>query len=123
MALQCRSTVHDMDRVCGCNSTGGWTRVADLNMSDPSQQCPGEWMLQTYSSEPRRLCISGSSGAGCVSVAYNTYGISYSHVCGRVIGYQDGATDAFGPLTHNIDSFYVDGVSITHGPTGARQHI
>ena len=113
----------DMDRVCGCNSTGGWTRVANLNMSDPSQQCPGEWMLQTYSSEPRRLCISGSSGAGCVSVAYNTYGIRYSHVCGRVIGYQHGYTDAFGPLTRNIDSFYVDGVSITHGPPGARQHI
>ena len=28
----------DMDRVCGCNSTGGWTRVAYLNMTDPSQQ-------------------------------------------------------------------------------------
>ena len=113
----------DMDRVCGCNSTGGWTRVANLNMSDPAQQCPGGWMLQAYSSEPRRLCIRGSSGAGCSSVTYDTYGISYSHVCGRVIGYQDGATDAFGPVIRNIDSIYVDGVSITHGPPGARQHI
>ena len=31
----------DMDRVCGCTGTGGWTRVAFLNMTDPSQQCPG----------------------------------------------------------------------------------
>ena len=46
----------DMDRVCGCNSTGGWTRVAYLNMTDPSQQCLSAWTLQTCSSEPRRLC-------------------------------------------------------------------
>ena len=46
----------DMDRVCGCNSTGGWTRVAYLNMTDSNQQCPGAWMLQNYTMEPRRLC-------------------------------------------------------------------
>ena len=27
----------DMDRVCGCNSTRRWARVAYLNMTDPSQ--------------------------------------------------------------------------------------
>ena len=32
----------DMNRHC-CNSTGGWTRVAYLNMTDPTQQCPDEW--------------------------------------------------------------------------------
>ena len=53
----------DMDRVCGCNSTGGWTRVAFLNMTDPNQQCPGAWTLRTRSSEPRRLCGRGNSGA------------------------------------------------------------
>ena len=46
----------DMDRVCGCSNTGGWTRVTNLNMSDPSEQCPGECVLQSYRSEPRRLC-------------------------------------------------------------------
>ena len=30
----------DVERLCSCNSTGGWTRVAYLNMTDPSQQCP-----------------------------------------------------------------------------------
>ena len=44
----------DMDRVCGCNSTGGWTRVAYLNMTDASQQCPSTLTLQTHGSEPRR---------------------------------------------------------------------
>ena len=79
----------DMDRVCGC--TGGWTRVAYLNMTDPSQQCPSAWTLQTRSSEPRRVCGRGSSGASCESVTYSTFGINYSHVCGRVIGYQYGS--------------------------------
>lgn len=111
----------DMDRVCGCNNTGGWTRVANLNMSDPSQQCPGEWMLQTLSSEPSRLCRRGNYGAGCVSANYRTFGIRYNHVCGRLVGYQTSYTDAFG--TGTIEDPYVDGVSITHGLPGARQHI
>ena len=52
--------------------------------------------------------------------------ISYSHICGRVTGYQYTSTDAFYSNTLEtltIDSYYVDGVSITHGPAGSRQHI
>ena len=116
----------DMDRVCGCSSTGGWTRVANLNMSNPSEQCPGEWILQTYSTEPMRLCGRASTGTGCLSATYSTYGISYSHICGRMTGYQYASTDAFYPNsveTLTIDSYYVDGVSVTHGPAGTRQHI
>ena len=113
----------DMNRVCGCSSTGGWTRIANLNMSDPSQQCPGAWNLQTYSTAPMRLCVG--SHATCVSAMYSTYGISYSQVCGRVIGYQYHSTDAFGQHGgwYTIDGPYVDGVSLTHGPPGTRQHI
>ena len=29
----------DMDRVCGCNITGGWTHIANLNINDLSQRC------------------------------------------------------------------------------------
>ena len=113
----------DMNRVCGCNSTGGFTRVANLNMSNPSDQCPGELVLQTYSSEPRRLCGRGSSGPrSCLSAVYNTYGISYSHMCGRVIGYQYASTDGFVSM-QNIEGPYVDGVSLTHGEPGTRVHI
>ena len=113
-----------MERVCGCNSTGGWTRVAYLNMTDPSQQCP--WTLQTRSSEPRRLCGRGSSGASCDSVTYSTFGMNYRHVCGRVIAYQHRTTDAFhffGQVPQTIEGYYVDGVSLTHGSPGSRQHI
>jgi hypothetical protein len=44
-------------------------------------------------------------------------------VCGRIRGYQFGATSAFYQYTQGIDSYYVDGVSLTHGGAGSRQHI
>ena len=118
----------NMDRVCGCNSTGGgWTRIANLNMSNPSEQCPGDFNLQNYSTALMRLCGGVSIGTGCVSAVYNTYNIRYRQVCGKVIGYRFGAPDAFSPATENpsvtIDGNYVDGVSLTHGSPGARQHI
>ena len=93
-------------------------------MTDPNQQCPGEWTLQIRSTEPRRQCEIHRTG--CSSAVFNTFGISYSHVCGRVRGYQDGRTTAFfgfGTPNSSIDSYYLDGVSLTHGPPGARQHI
>ena len=44
-------------------------------------------------------------------------------MCGRVIGYQYHSTDAFGhdSLRNDIDTSYVDGVSITHG--SPHQHV
>jgi len=46
-------------------------------------------------------------------------------MCGRVIGYQYHSADAFaqdlGPQT--IEGPYADGVSLTHGLPGTRQHI
>ena len=115
----------DMNRVCSCSGTRGWTRVAYLNMTDPSQQCPSAWTLQTRSSEPRRLCgRTSTTSASCDSVTYSTFGINYSHVCGRVIGYQSRAPDAFrNQRSQTIEGYYVDGVSLTHGSSGSRQHI
>ena len=117
----------DMDRVCGCNNTGGWTRVAYLNMTDSNQQCPGEWLLENYNTE-QRVCgtdgyIRSETPSGCFSATFSTYGISYSHVCGRVMGYQFSAPEAFNHVNKSISSSYVDGISLTHGPPGARQHI
>ena len=63
--------------------------------------------------------------AGCLSAMYDTNRINYSHVCGRVIGYEYRATDAFhrDPSPSTIDGNYVDGVSLTPGSPGGRQHI
>ena len=76
----------------GCDGEGGWTRVAYLNMSDPSQQCLTDFRL--YDESGVRACGRNSSVGGCNSVTFSTYGISYSQVCGRVLGYQYGSPDA-----------------------------
>ena len=108
----------DTDRVCGCNSTGGWARIAYLNTTDTSQQCPSAWRLITA---PRRLCGRSTNAASCNSAIFPSNGIQYSNICGRVIGYQDQSPD--GIHISNIDSHYLDGVSVTHGVPGSRQHI
>ena len=37
----------DTQRVCGCSNTAGWTRVASLNISDPSQHTRTSWSKAT----------------------------------------------------------------------------
>ena len=110
----------DMTRTC-CNSTGGWMRVANLNMTDTNQHCPSGFRLIT---SPKRTC--GTPGSSCVSTTFPLNGVKYSKVCGKIIGYQYGSPDAFGSYYLNIgptiDSVYVDGVSLTHGQT-PRKHI
>ena len=109
----------NMEELCG--SGGGWTRLAYLDMSDATQNCPSG--LQYYSSAGLRTCgKKNTTGATCDSVQFSSNGISYSQVCGRVVGYQYGTPDAVHPSTQNIDSVYLDGVSITHGGS-PRQHI
>ena len=113
---------------CSCNTTGGWMRVANLDMTDPNQNCPAGFRLVNRTSAPLRTCGKSEEDVpGCVSTTFQTYGVEYSHVCGRVIGYQDRTPDAFGPYADSsggteIDSVYVDGVSLTHGQM-PRQHI
>ncbi len=110
----------DMSRRC-CGSTGGWMRVAHLNMSDPTHHCPTEFRK---TDNPKRTCKR--LGSGCYSTTYATDGISYSRVCGKVKAYQYNTPDAFGPYYSNrartIDDAYVDGVSLTHGQN-PRKHI
>ena len=106
----------DMD--LNCNGERGWMRVGYLNMTDPNEQCPPGFRL--YEENGVRAC--GRQWSGCESVTYPSHDISYSQVCGRVIGYQQGATYAIYFIQFNsIDSAYVDGVSITRGYP--RQHI
>ena len=107
-----------------CNSDGGWMRVAFLNMSDPTEECPPGFGL--YEQNGIRACgrpVSSSAGY-CQSVKFPSYSISYSQVCGRVIGYQYGTPNAINPgrsQRNNINGAYVDGVSITCG--SPRMHI
>ena len=94
-------------------------RVANIDMTDPTQNCPAGFRLVTRTSAPLRTCGRLES-LGCYSTTFTTYGVQYSHVCGRVIAYQDKTPDGF--ISESIDSVYVDGISLTHGQS-PRQHI
>ena len=108
----------DMAGQCNCssNSAGGWSRVAYLNMTDPTQRCPPEWREIT---EPVRTCGRTNEtlvhGGGCSSASFSTYNISYSHICGKIIGYQSISPNAFVQPNAGIEDPYVDGVVILRG--------
>ena len=102
---------------------GGWMRVVDLNFTNMSQACPPDTAESRFT--PIRVCGIDSFGADCSSSMFNVQGVNYNRVCGKIIGYQEGLTDAFAMLPGQvvtIDSDYVDGVSLTHG-SSPRQHI
>ena len=52
-----------------CGGSTGWRRVAYLNMSDPSQQCPSAWREIT---SPHRVCGRRSTSGSCDGVNYTT---------------------------------------------------
>ena len=63
-----------------CGTEGGWTRLAYLDMSDSTVNCPTGFRL--YQSEGVRACGRPiSNGGSCSSVQYpSNNGISYSQV-------------------------------------------
>ena len=106
----------NMSLTCG-NLTGGWMRVANIDMTNTSQNCPSGLSLI---SSPKRVCDITSNG--CVGNDFDIHGVQYSHICGRVIGYQKLINSAFQYHSRGIDADYVNGVSLTHGQS-PRQHI
>ena len=113
----------DPTRSCG-GVTGGWSRVAELDMTNSSQQCPSP--LRQRDRFTKRSC--GTSTNSCSSLTFPSNSLSYSKVCGKIIAYQFGSPDSYGVSgannrlrSNDINTNYVDGVSLTHGPP--RQHI
>ena len=106
-----------------CEEEGGWTRVAYLNMTEPGTTCPSGLTQTGYININHDVCgQSNPSSAGCDSTFFSTYSLTYTKVCGHVRGYQYVSPNAFNISTSDIDSYYVDGVSITYG-SNPRQHI
>ena len=108
---------------CG-NITGGWTRVAFIDMTDPGNSCPPELTPETQSSI--QMCRSLRSGRGCTAfINYTVHGIAYKNICGRALGYQYGTGEAFRDYArrgHNTPaSHYADGLLVTRGT--ARHHV
>ena len=107
----------------------GWMQVAKLDMTNSSHQCPPGTKLRNdlLASHNIRHCGINFNGPGCSSTTFETHGIEYTQVCGKIIAYQDASPDAF--RTYNvtrcsssIDSDYVDGINLTHGHN-PRKHI
>ena len=105
----------EMDTMnCG-NITGGWMRVAHINMTDENNTCPQELNYTVESNT--RMCMS-SIIPGCTSVTFSSNRVPYTKVCGRARGYQYGTTQSFSGYYSNAQSlagYYVQGLSVTHG--------
>ena len=111
----------DMTRSCG-GVIGGWTRVAELDMTNSSHQCPSG-LRQCIESNIRTCCITSDSPA-CSSVIFHVHSL-YFKICGKIQAYQLGSPNTFFDngrgVNLSIEGNYIDGVSLTHGHP--RQHI
>ena len=100
--------------------SGGWMRLAAFS---PGKTCPGNLVKQgQFCKRPEQ------SSGGCFSVVLQTNRISYSRVYGKIIGIQEGSTDAFEPTFKakgiiTISDPYIDGISLTYGSPDNREHI
>ena len=98
----------------------GWRRVMNLDMTDPSQSCPSNTVMKTYSTV--RTCGRANANAGCSSNYFSTNG-EYSKVCGRIRGYQFGSTSAFLADFHISLAGHFEGLSLFRGTGTSRTHI
>ena len=116
--LETQNLISNISEVCGGL---GWRKIVDINMTDPSEVCPSNLTPVT---SPVRGCGRTQTGSNiCESIMRSYPTNDYTKVCGRVLAYQRGRTYAFAGSSSNIDSNYADGVSITRGPAGSKQHI
>ena len=103
----------------------GFMRIANIDMSDPNTDCPHGLYPRIDGS--LRTCQRGHYVPGCSSVSFNTFGVQYSRVCGRIRGYQWASPNAFYWFQRNphltIEDSYVDGVVLTNQVNNARSHI
>ncbi len=111
---------------CDCRShPNTWTQVSHLDMTNSSQSCPSAWaVVETFNVRAcgRQLSRTGS----CDSVFYSTHGTKYTQVSGRIKGYQYNSPNAFESFINgytSLDSWYIDGISLTHGRPGSRIHV
>lgn len=106
---------NNISEVPNCGE-GMWHQVINLDMTDPSQQCPSTW-IQLQNNDIR-VCAGddvGNSRAICESAFYPA-GRQYRKVCGRATGYQIGGVAGFGwTAVHALNASYVYGLSITYG--------
>ena len=95
----------DMYRTCS-NITGGWMRVISLDMRQPSSKCPSSLCLDKTTPRTCRRCYDNYANP---KETYDV-GVTYSHVCGRVIAYQvgkpSGYKSSFQKHFHGVSFFF-----------------
>ena len=107
-----------------CNITSAnWRRIAYFDTTQ-GDSCPTGLRTVTNTTNNQTAC-GRTDNQGCTSLIFVNMG-SYTRVCGKVRGYQHGATVGFYPYylrssQITIDSIYTDGISITQG--WPRQHL
>ena len=112
----------DMTRLCG-NITGGWMRVADIDVKNHTNPCPGNLQQRMNPSGVRVCGIEPFVlTPACSAINLNLNSIQYSRVCGKIKAYRFGSLGAFNEMRNDIDNLYVDGISLTHGRS-PRRHI
>ena len=98
----------DGEIVSQCGN-GSWREVINLNMTNPSHQCPLGWVSF---SNPRACSQPPRTSGACAQVSLPV-GTPYSKVCGRILGFGNGMPDAFFNWTNaRSGRNYVDGVTV-----------
>ena len=110
-----------------CNGPG-WKRVVYIDMKDTSHSCPANSGWTLFEIDGKRLCRRNPPTSTCGQATFEVDDVigKYNKVCGRVIAYKWGSTEAFGIVKSGQASLggdYVDGVSITHGRNQTLEHI
>ena len=94
---------------------GMWWRVAYLDMTDPSQQCPSAW--REYNTSGVKACGRPANSTGSCAAEFYFTNCQYSRVCGRIIGYQVASPDAFNRIDKlkEFNGRGLDGIIVSHG--------
>ena len=92
--------------------------MANIDMRNNNHTCPSGLSLI---SSPKRLCDVTNVGR-YASNSFSVQDVQYTHVCGKIIGYQNRALAAFMDHKRTINSSYVFGASLTNGEN-PRQHL
>ena len=102
-----------------CNITSSnWRRIAYFDTTQ-GDSCPTGLRTVTNTTTSQTACGRINTIGGCTSLTFSS-SENYSKVCGRVRGYQYGHCDSF-DSSQDINSYYVDGISITQGQP--RKHL
>jgi hypothetical protein len=97
---------------------GGWTLIVDDDYTTDS--CPGSWVKDTV----QQVCHRDTARGSAVSASFDAYGITYEEVTGELVAYQYASSNAYWYASgRTVEDIYVDGISITVGASGSREHV